>query len=66
VARIARRGFLRVHVFPKFGYYPWECAMCRREFMIRKRGGAYRKASTSSPSTAASDRAPSPEGNPIH
>jgi ribosomal protein L37AE/L43A len=48
LARIARHGFLRKHVYSVFGYYPWECAICRSEFMIRKRGGAYRKASSSS------------------
>lgn len=45
LARIARRGFLRERLFPIFGFYPWECAMCRRQFMLRKRGAAYRKAS---------------------
>ncbi|MGC2618064.1 MAG: hypothetical protein WA414_03430 [Acidobacteriaceae bacterium] len=61
LARIARRGFFRERVFPKFGYFPWECAICRNEFLIRKRGGAYRKASTSS--TVIKDRTPAPEGN---
>lgn len=43
LARIARRGFFRQRVWPIFGLYPWECAICRREFLMRKRGGAYRK-----------------------
>jgi ribosomal protein L37AE/L43A len=58
LARIGRRGFFRERVFPKFGYYPWECAICRNEFLIRKRGGAYRKASSSTATIK-----PSPEGN---
>lgn len=45
LARIARRGFLRERFFPIFGYYPWECGMCRRQVLLRKRGGAYRKSS---------------------
>ena len=44
LARIARRGFARQRLWPIFGYYPWECAMCRRQFLLRKRGAAYRKA----------------------
>lgn len=59
LARIARRGFMREHVYPKFGYYPWECAICRREYLIRKRGAAYRKVSV--PSTPINDRTPSTE-----
>lgn len=45
LARIARRGFLRERLFPIFGFYPWECGMCRRQFLLLKRGGAYRKSS---------------------
>jgi ssDNA-binding Zn-finger/Zn-ribbon topoisomerase 1 len=60
LARISRRGFLRKHVYPMFGYYPWECAICRHEYMIRKRGGAYRK--TSVHSAPINEHAPSPEG----
>jgi hypothetical protein len=60
LARISRRGFMRKHVYSLFGYYPWECALCRCEFMIRKRGGAYRK--VPAPSAPIKDRAPSPEG----
>jgi ssDNA-binding Zn-finger/Zn-ribbon topoisomerase 1 len=60
LARISRRGFMRKHFYPMFGYYPWECAICRREYLVRKRGAAYRKVSV--PSTPINDRAPSPEG----
>jgi DNA-directed RNA polymerase subunit RPC12/RpoP len=45
LARIARHGFLRKKVFSIFGFYPWECAICRRQFMLWKRGAAYRKVS---------------------
>jgi ribosomal protein L37AE/L43A len=60
LSRIARRGFLREHVFSLFGYYPWECAICRHEYLIRKRGGAYRKASAQK--TPINEHTVSPEG----
>jgi len=34
--RLARRGFLQIRVFPIFGFYPWECPICRDTIMIRK------------------------------
>jgi ribosomal protein L37AE/L43A len=49
LSRIARRGFLRTRIFSLFGFYPWECAICRKEFLIRKRGAAYRKSRSRSP-----------------
>jgi ribosomal protein L37AE/L43A len=64
LARIARRGFMREHVYTLFGYYPWECAICRREFLIHKRGAAYRKVSV--PGTSIHDRAPTPENTSSH
>lgn len=60
LSRIARHGFLRNHVFPLFGYYPWECAICRRESLVRKRGGSYRSVSSSRSKTSVKDRTPSP------
>lgn len=38
LARIARNGFLRKSLFPIFGFYPWECGFCRRQFILRRRG----------------------------
>jgi hypothetical protein len=60
LTRIARRGFMRKHVYSLLGYYPWECAICRREYLMRKRGAAYRKVSV--PTAPINDRAPSPDG----
>jgi len=34
--RLARKGFLQLKVYPLFGYYPWECPVCRKSQMIRK------------------------------
>jgi ribosomal protein L37AE/L43A len=59
LSRIARRGFLREHVFSLFGYYPWECAICRHEYLIRKRGAAYRK--VTSQKTSIGEQTPTPE-----
>jgi ribosomal protein L37AE/L43A len=39
MARIARRGFLRVRIFPLVGLFPWQCAMCGTERLRFKRSG---------------------------
>jgi len=36
--RINRHGFLQEVVFPYFGYYPWECVMCRKRAFFRDDG----------------------------
>lgn len=46
LARIARHGFLRKKIYAIFGFYPWECAICRRQFMLWKRGAGYRRSSS--------------------
>ncbi len=38
--RLTRRSFLARHVFPLFGYYPWECMSCRRKCYLRSDGHA--------------------------
>lgn len=43
LARIARRGFLRNHIFPIFGFYPWQCAICGKSYLLRKRSSGYRR-----------------------
>jgi hypothetical protein len=45
LVRIARRGFLRNHIFPFFGLYPWQCAICGKQCLIRKRSAGYRRTS---------------------
>lgn len=59
--RVARRGFLREKLFPIFGFYPWECVICRKEFLIRKRGVRYRR--VTSVSEVARDHVVLPEGS---
>jgi hypothetical protein len=34
--RVARKGIWQVKIFPVFGYYPWECPICRKTVMVRK------------------------------
>jgi ribosomal protein L40E len=35
--RQKRHGFLQLKVFPLFGLYPWECAMCRKVRMYHRK-----------------------------
>jgi hypothetical protein len=41
--RIARRGFLRSRVLPILGLYPWQCAVCRRQYLVPRRSASYRQ-----------------------
>jgi len=34
--RLPRKGFLLLKVYPIFGYYPWECPICRVPVMMKK------------------------------
>ena len=34
--RLARQGFLQTKVYSRFGYYPWECPLCREPVMVRQ------------------------------
>lgn len=55
LVRIARRGFLRGHVFPLFGFYPWQCASCNRQYMVpRREAGFHQMAGLAEPDSAAS------------
>jgi len=36
--RMKRHGFLQKKVYPMFGYYPWECALCRHINFFKARG----------------------------
>ena len=37
VTRVFREGFLQRHVYPLFGFYPWQCKTCSSFLMLRKR-----------------------------
>jgi hypothetical protein len=32
-----RRGFVQKKILPHFGFYPWECPVCRETLYLRKR-----------------------------
>jgi DNA-directed RNA polymerase subunit RPC12/RpoP len=34
--RLARQGFLQKKLYSRFGYYPWECPLCRELVMVRQ------------------------------
>jgi hypothetical protein len=34
--RIPRKGVLQQKVYTLFGYYPWECPICRAPILLRK------------------------------
>lgn len=36
--RVNRMGFLQTTLLPYFGYFPWECVMCRRKTYFRDSG----------------------------
>jgi hypothetical protein len=35
--RLKREGFMQQKVYPIFGYYPWECPVCRKPSMVKMR-----------------------------
>lgn len=35
--RLMRESFLQRKVYPLFGYYPWECPICRTPVLFKKR-----------------------------
>jgi len=35
--RVVRETFLQRKVYPLFGFYPWECPLCREPILYRKR-----------------------------
>ena len=42
MARIARAGFLRQRLLPLLGIFPWQCALCGQEALLRRRGSKSR------------------------
>lgn len=35
--RLSRNGFLERKVYSYFGYYPWECPICRQRIFVKKK-----------------------------
>jgi hypothetical protein len=46
--RLNRNGFLERKVYPIFGFYPWECALCRRKAYLQSNGHKPRKPTVTS------------------
>jgi hypothetical protein len=59
--RLMRESFMQRKVYPLFGYYPWECPLCRELVMFKARHVRKRK-SKSSGSQAADHRFAKPSG----
>lgn len=36
--RLPRQGFLQQKLYAYFGYFPWECPICRKVMMLKHRG----------------------------
>ncbi len=36
--RLNRKGFMERKVLPYLGFFPWECALCRRKVVLRTDG----------------------------
>ncbi|HEY5328415.1 MAG TPA: hypothetical protein VIJ79_00910 [Acidobacteriaceae bacterium] len=36
--RLNRKGFMERKLLPFLGFYPWECALCRRKVVLRTDG----------------------------
>lgn len=43
--RLPRQGFMQKKVYSFFGYYPWECPICRQTKFFKKRGKRTRRES---------------------
>ncbi len=35
--RLSRKGFLQRKIYSFFGYYPWECPLCRTPLLLKKK-----------------------------
>ena len=44
--RLMRESFLQRKVYPLFGYYPWECPICRQPILFKKRVSRKRRSKT--------------------
>jgi hypothetical protein len=43
MARVGRHGFLQQRIYPLLGLYPWQCAICGKHALLRRRGAVMRK-----------------------
>jgi len=50
--RLARQGFFQTKVYSRFGYFPWECPLCREPMMVKQQH-RYKTESAPGPRAAA-------------
>jgi hypothetical protein len=50
LSRVKRQGFLENKFLSRLGYFPWECATCRRRIRVKTRG--WTKPDSSNPQAA--------------
>jgi len=50
--RLNRKGFMERKLLPFLGFYPWECALCRRKVVLRTDGFKSRSKTAIPASTA--------------
>ncbi len=41
--RLPRQGFWQQKLYAYFGYFPWECPICRKTMMLKHRGKKRRR-----------------------
>ncbi len=41
--RQGRVGFMQRVVLPRFGWFPWECGLCRKVYFLKQRTTEYRQ-----------------------
>lgn len=63
--RQGRVGFWQRVVLPRFGYFPWECGLCRKIYMLRQRSTDYRQHSTGKSATSLPEARESLTRDPI-
>lgn len=43
--RLARQGFMQTKIYSRFGYYPWECPLCREPMLVKQQHRLKRESS---------------------
>ena len=58
-SRRKREGFLQIFIYPRLGWFPWQCGSCRNVFIVPERGKSKRRRRTGE-HTASSPTKPHP------
>jgi hypothetical protein len=51
-SRRKREGFVQIFIWPRLGWYPWQCSACRHVFTVKFRGKSKRKRSINGEASA--------------